>query len=268
MTFIIAHGVAKSGSTFLFQVARDVAAAINGLPHEKAKSRFFPGMEVPDYVLQPADDLIEPLVRLLPPSAAYVLKTHGRITPFITSGIRSGLIKAVVSFRDPRDLVVSMLDAGVSDRKKRQDRGFSPLYNVEDALQPVRDGWEAAREWAYLPGTLPVPYLLIATNHDFIIHLVCEYLSATHCYPSIRERYSHDKATTIREFHKGVADRFLEDLTPGELAGVSNSLEREIAESDALTARWMGIYGFQTLRLAMYQRRETRLKELAGQSPS
>src|ERR1022692_3741652 len=250
MTLIFAHGVAKSGSTFLFQVARDVAAAINGLPHNKAKSRFFPGMDVPDYVHQPADDLIEPLVRLLPPSAAFVLKTHGRITPLIASGIRSGLVKAVVSFRDPRDLVISMLDAGVSDRKKRKDRGFSPLYKVEDALQPVRDGWEAAREWAYFPGTLPVPYLLTATNQDFVIDLVCKYLSAEHCYHSIRERYAHDKETNIREFHKGVADRFLEDLTPEEIAGVSNSLEREIAESDALTARWMQTYGFQPLHLA------------------
>lgn len=264
MTLIIAHGVARSGSTFLYQVARDVAEAINGLHHNKAKALFFPEVDVPDYVFQPPDELIGLLVRLLPPAAAFVMKTHGRITPLIASGIRSGSIKAIVSFRDPRDAVISMLDAGIRDREIGSNRGFSSLYKAEDALQPVRSGWQAARDWAYFPGVLPVPYILTAIKQDFVIGLVCDYLSAAHCCHNIQERYAQDKRTRIGEFHKGVADRFLEDLTPEEIVKVSESLEREIAESDALVARWMQTYGFRLLHQVLYERRKTRLREIVG----
>jgi hypothetical protein len=262
MALIISHGVPKSGSTFLFQVAKDVATSINGFPHYKAKARFFPGMEVPDYVDQPADELIESLLEHLPPGAPYVLKTHGKMTPLIESGIRSGSIKAIVSFRDPRDAVISMLDAGVSDREKGKDRGFSRLYKVDEAVRPVKYGWNLARDWAYFPGVLAIPYLLTAAKQDIVISLVCDYLSAGHCYKSISGHYAQDKRTKITEFHKGVADRFLDDLTPEEIAKVSESLESEIAENDALTAQWMQAYGFRMLHQASYERRETRLKEL------
>ena len=264
MTLIIAHGLAKSGSSFLFQVARDVAAAINGFPQNKAKRLYFSGMDVPDYVYQPPDELIESLVRLIPPSGAFVMKTHGRITPPIDSGIRSGSIKAIVSFRDPRDAVISMLDSGVRDRGIGKDRGFSSLYKVEDALRPVRTGWDAVRDWAYLPDALKVPYLLTATNQDFVIRLVCDYLSAGHAYYGIRERYAADKGAKITDFHKGVADRFLEDLTPEEIVKVSESLASEIAESDALNAYWMQAYGFRTLHQSLYEQRQTRLSGLIG----
>ncbi|MBA3810546.1 MAG: hypothetical protein H0X27_02660 [Caulobacteraceae bacterium] len=264
MTLIIAHGLPKSGSTFLFQVAKDVAASINGFPYNKAKTRFFPGMDIPGYVHQPADSIIEPLLRLLPPKASFVLKTHGRMTPLIASGIQSGSIKALVSFRDPRDAVVSMLDAGISDREKGKERGFSLLYKADDALKPLKNGWGMARDWAFFPGVLAIPYLLTATNQDCVIRLICTHLRAGHCVNEIRQRYAEDKAAKITEFHKGVADRFLEALTPEDIVRVTQSLESEIAESDALTARWMRAYGFGALFQDMHDRRQSRLDGLTG----
>lgn len=262
MALIISHGVPKSGSTFLFQVAKDVATSVNGFPHYKAKARFFPGMDVPDYVDQPADSLIEALLGRLPPGAPYALKTHGKLTPLIGSGIRSGSIKAIVSFRDPRDAIISMLDAGVSDREKGKDRAFSRLHRAEDAIPAVKYGWRMARDWAHLPGVLAVPYLLTATNQDMVIRLVCDYLSAKDSYAGISQHYAEDRESKITEYHKGIADRFLDDLTPDDIASLSRSLESEIAENDALTEHWMQAYGQPTLHLMSRERRELRLKAL------
>ena len=266
MTLIIAHGLPKSGSTFLFQVAKDVAASINGFPYVEAQDRFFPGMDAVGYVQQPVDSIIEPMLRLLPPKASFVLKTHGRMTPLIASGIQSGSIKALVSFRDPRDALVSMLDAGVSDRENGKERGFDLLRRVDDALRPLKGSWGMARDWAFFPGVLAIPYLLTATNQDFVIRLICTHLRAGHCFSAIRERYAQDKGSKIAEFNKGLADRFLEALTPEEIARVSKDFKNEIAECDALTARWMQAYGFHTLHQAMHERRQKRLDQLVGRA--
>ena len=264
MALLIAQGVPKSGSTFIFQVAKDVTAAINGMSHYQAKSAFFPGMIVPDFVPHPNDEFIEPLMERLPRGAAFVVKTHGALTPLIRSAIRAGDIKAVVSFRDSRDTIISMLDAGESDRRKGAIRSFAALHKTEDAIGPARHGWRVARDWICCDGVLPIPYYLTATDQNVVIRKICNYMNASHSFYSIFPRYARNKTVKITEFHKGVADRFLDDLPQEDVVWLTETLSKLIRENDALSERWMNAYGYRLLYQARIDDREARLRQLTS----
>jgi hypothetical protein len=268
MSLVVAHGVPKSGSTFLYQVAKDITEAINGFSHYEAKNRFFPGMEVPDFVAQPEDAFVDSLLERLPPGAAFVFKTHGRITPKMASRLRSGRVKAMMSFRDPRDTAISMLDAGVKDREKGRDRSFAALHEVEQAIGPTRHGWRIARDWIDCPNLLLIPYYLTATNQRWVVDRLCDYLGAAWGRYRINAKYAHGKDAKITEFHKGVADRFLDDLTPSQIERLGEKLAREIDEVDALTARWMGEYGFRLLHRHLKDERDRKLASLREEPPT
>ncbi len=268
MPLIIAHGVPKSGSTFLFQVAKDVAEAINGVSHYEAKKIFFPGMEAPDFVAEPTEAFIDSLVERLPRGAAHVVKTHGELTPGVAAHLRRRDIKVIISFRDPRDTAISMLDTGVRDRSKGNSRFFTTLNEVGDTLGPARHGWRVARKWLDCPNILPVPYYLTATNQRRVISLVCAYLGAPRSFYSIAPKYEGANRQRITEFHKGVADRFLDDLTPAEISQLSEKLAVEIAEVDALTLRWMNAYGYRLLVQALRNKRLARLDALPRSEPA
>ncbi len=263
MPLIIAHGLPKSGSTFLYQVTKEIAAQINGFSHYKGKEVFFPGMNVPDFVQDPTDEFVDSLLARLPPGAAFVVKTHGRITPLLASRIGSGKIKVVMSFRDPRDTVISMLDAGASDRSKGNKRFFTKLYDVDDAIGPAKSGWKTVRGWFDCPNLLLIPYYLIAARQSWVVDRLCEYLGAAQSRHRINADFSRDKHSRITEYHKGVADRFLDDLTPSQVQMLGRKLSVEIAEADALAEQRMAELGFRMLYHHMRQERDSRLAAIA-----
>jgi hypothetical protein len=264
MSLIIAQGVPKSGSTFLFQVIKDIEEALNGFPHPEAKKRFFPDRAVPDFVGEPSDAFVDGLAGRLPPDRAFVFKTHGKITPRLAARIASGEVKAVMSFRDPRDTALSMIDAGAVARARGRDRNCSNLHQVEDAVRPAKHGWKVARGWFDCPGVLLIPYHLTATNQTWVVDRVCEHLGAPQAAAAINAKFARDKEKRITEFHKGVADRFLDDLAPDQIQQLNTALSREIDEADALTGRCMRAYGFGDLYEQLRDARNARLQSIAG----
>jgi hypothetical protein len=264
MTLVIAHGVPKSGSTFIYQIAKDALAAINGFSHREAKERFFPGESVPDFVPQPTDEIIERLSGRLPAGSIFVIKTHGRLTPLISAGLATGKIKALTSFRDPRDTVVSMLDTGERDRRRGADRSFGKLFHIDDAVRPARHAWKVAREWLSNASVLPIPYYLTASAQNEVIKLVFNHLGASAPDASLQAHYASEKEKRITEFYKGVPDRFLDSLTREEMIELGEKLAPIISEVDSMTAHWMAVYGYDLHYRQLSDRRRTKLAEICG----
>ena len=95
-----------------------------------------------------------------------------------------------------------------------------------------------------------------------MVRRVCEYLGAGYCYHNIARRFGSDKKTRITEFHKGVADRFLEDLSPDDILALTDQFAGIIAETDALTAYWMKFYGYRMLYQMLATHRDRRIQAL------
>ena len=135
---VLSYGLTKSGSTLAFEMAKAVLE-LNGHPQPL----------LPDDVITPGESVNfvrgwtdERLARMLEATAErrIVVKTHtgpfgispGRVDEAITAGA----LKLHVVYRDPRDMIVSMLDHGVKSRRTG-GVAFSEIETLEDAIARV-----------------------------------------------------------------------------------------------------------------------------------
>lgn len=108
----------------------------------------------------------------LPESAdgsAHVVKTHGAPGPELADAARRGDVRIVLTSRDPRDIVLSLIDAG----RKRRDRGqlkntTSKIHGVEDAIPLLLRDLGRLEKWRQIEA-LELPFAsLTADPHDAI----------------------------------------------------------------------------------------------------
>ena len=246
MPLILANGFPRSGTTFLYEVARDQAALANGFTHEEGKARFFP--TVPDFVDEVPDRLVELILSQLPPDKFYVLKTHGRKTAVLASGIKRGDILAFVSFRDPRDTIVSMLERGSRDRAAQIASPFARLANVENAISAASFNFDRLRSWLGCPQVLRIPFLLIAHSQSFAVTLLCTFLGL-------------EPPADFSQFVSGKPDRFLRDLPPADIMTLTARLSAEIRDYDAASERLLVPLGFGPMYSAARKERDAEIQK-------
>jgi len=258
MPLILAHGLPKSGSTFLAQVAIWAAAFGNGFGPREFKKKFLADSDsAHHFVVQPTDELIDRVERQLPEGKYYVLKTHGSITPRIRERVLDQSIKAFTSFRDPRDCVISLLDAGERARALGGDRAFTNVTNVKTAMMRVKASWATAREWANCDGVLAIPYYLIVTEKNHAVELICHHIGLGEITKSVQNMFKQEEILKNPQYNKGFADRFLEDLAPTRIKRITSYLREEIRESDELTRQRMTELGYRLIHKSMVARRES-----------
>jgi len=262
MPLILAHGQPKSASTFLFETARWAIGRHNGLRWPEFGKKIGLGPEYTlNYVEQPTDEILDVIGARLPEDGYYVLKTHGELTPRIRTGIESGTIVVLTSFRDPRDCLVSLLDA-LEKEMAREGRPFTKQESIKSAVRYTNRAWAAASDWANSDDSLKIPYYLTATDHARVVKLVCEFIGLGKFTDSTNRRFSREHFPRVHEFNKGVADRFLDVLSPGDIATATSSLDRAIHEIDQLTEQWMTRYGYREAYESLHNRREQRLANI------
>ena len=269
MPLIVSHGLGKSGSTFLFQVALAAAAHANGVEQGKLRKEFFPeSVNLSNYAPQPTDEIIDTIEQYLPEGKYYVLKTHGEITPKIHSRLQDRTLKALISFRDPRDCAIAMRDAGAKDRATGNDRFFSTLENLNDTLKHVKFGWSGVRKWAKCDEVLKIPYYLTSTDQNRAVQLICNHIGLGRFTNSVQMKFSGEGKSKIGEFNQGIPDRFLDAMSTAELIGTTAHFEEEIAEVDSLTERWMTEFGLRETYDVLHARREERMHEILTSLPA
>lgn len=91
-------------------------------------------------------------------SSDVLLKTHAAPSAKIANAIAAGDLKATLTFRDPRDAVVSILEVAARDRERDRDRGFTHIETTEQAVTSVRGHLKIVNEWRALDGGLQLYY--------------------------------------------------------------------------------------------------------------
>lgn len=132
----ISYGMAKSGSTLAYRLARAVA-----------------GVDGPDdyaQVIRPKE-LAALRARAETTGAPVLVKTHGGLWNCVAEGLAEGWIIGHATCRDPRDITLSMLDAGA----RGDDWGRA---TVDAALETIRAHVEKFERWATAPGMVALAY--------------------------------------------------------------------------------------------------------------
>jgi DNA-binding MarR family transcriptional regulator len=218
---ILCYGITKSGSTLAFELIKGML-----------ESAGHPQIRLPDGPVRPEQivNFVEPVDRdTLQQLLAAIgerwiaVKSHSPISDetfrYLERLQRQGLVKVSATYRDPRDVCLSLLDAGVEARALGT-KEFSEFTNLKIAVRIVGRKLAAFRRWGALRGTLRLNYDTFAFSPDEVMDDIERFLGIT-CDREKAKAYAFGEAFTQR--NKGKRHRAIEELGPDEYAALTNT---------------------------------------------
>lgn len=178
-------------------------------------------------IQEPTREKLETLT--LPPvgNHSFAVKTHFPPNQYVLELLSTGKIKATYIYRDPRDIVISGLDAG----RKLRERGifdrFGKLNTMKEAIDwcygMVRDNWQ---RWSNVQGVLYFRYENLVKDTLGELLRLSDYLEIKVKKGAIKKIIDKYDAENLRKsikeinkyhFNVGKAGRFREVMTGEEL---------------------------------------------------
>lgn len=206
----VSYGLVKSGSTFAFELTKRLFVA-NGFPQPRLGDDAVEAGHKINFVTRWDREHVDAL-RAGAASAGTVVvaKTHARPRRAIARLLESGGAVGHAVYRDPRDMALSLLDAGRSAREKGR-RAFSEIVTLEDAFAHIDAHHENFRRWCELPGIEPVDYATITADTARFAELLGRQTGLA---------FDHEKAAAevvaqeFVQFNKGVQRRHVTEMDP------------------------------------------------------
>ena len=215
---VLSAGMQKSGTAWFFNITNDMLVAA-GYDDVRTIREQFGLQSILLYHNCNMEDLTQEKFSqiLIPHNAGYtfVVKTHRGPSPAVSSLISENIIKATYIYRDPRDVVVSVMDHGHKIRSNGENHTFAEYDSLEKAVFFVKDLLIIWENWIQFSQVFTIRY------EDFLADPVSE-LKRLSCFLAID--VSYDKIQTILKsyqkknldtqstdflhFNKGVSGRF------------------------------------------------------------
>jgi hypothetical protein len=206
----------KSGSTLAFELGKAIL-----------EQRGFAQRRLPDEIVTPGHHInfwdeitvarLQSAIGEIRSSEIVSIKLHAAIGPeelrFVERAIAEDKMRVHVNFRDPREVCLSLVDAGEQARAKGR-QAFAEIECLEDALKVVRRQLVTCRQWGSIKGALHLFYNDVAFDREAAMHRICadlglEDLAAAEIQ-SASERLLSDAFT---QRNKAVKDRYKDDLS-------------------------------------------------------
>lgn len=231
---IISAGFMKSASTLIHDYQVDMIALASKRNGQKQLERFSSGRGAAYRgKLDIKTFLILIVINFLYGDTA--LKTHSGPTFFVRLLVALGLAKVTYSYRDPRDVALSMLDHGNRTRQKegenvKDNRGFRNVHEVSDALPQVKQEIENWYGWRDFGKVLLIRYEDFMTKKAESLQAIAEHLDydlSDADLKSLLDKYTDLKS---RNFNKGTVERYKEELSAPELAVCNEALKQELKD--------------------------------------
>jgi hypothetical protein len=213
---ILCYGMPKSGSTLAFELVRGVLQNA-GYPQETfinderdASEIAKAGLGLRNFARGLTKEKIEGMIATIGPDRKIVVKTHSRLPAgsfgWLESLYDAGQLRVIASYRDPREMCLSLLDASVK-AGKRGLNAFIEKTDLRHAAKGVERRIPHFREWAALKGTLRLDYDTAAflpndaiDRIERMLEVVCDRAAARH--------YTFNEAYTQK--NKGKPGRYRE----------------------------------------------------------
>lgn len=221
----ISFGMAKSGSTLAFELTKAVLESA-GLPQPRLSDEAVEARHGINFA-----ETIRP-VRLKAMVAearaldtTIVVKTHHPPWDCSLRALDSGDFAGSAVCRDPRDLVLSLLDAG---RKARAGggRGFRDIDGVEAALKMVRFHVRCFQKWAIHPAMTPLDYESVAFDSHGVAARIAEQIGIE---ADIDWAVAQAHGGRFTQFNKGASARHRSEMDPAQSAAIQEEFADFIA---------------------------------------
>lgn len=258
MPIVIAHGQPKSGSTFLYVTALEIAALANGEEYYRFRTARL-GKDFQDFRPSIEPELIHEVSGMIDPKDYIILKTHNVLTPDIEELIDNGSVLAFTSFRDPRDTVLSTLDAGKSDRERGSTRWFTKFTEAEQLVAPVRRQFERVVPWIQNRNVLAIPYYMIAYEQAATVTILARHLGCGAICHHLASAMDVKKSS-LPEWNKGLADRYIDILDRKDVQFLNQAFAKVLPVYDRFLRDRMGNHNYNLLCAHLIAEREGRLQ--------
>jgi hypothetical protein len=211
---VVCNGLPKSASSFVFQLTRDICEAAGHL--QAPLIELIPPQLVPykpqPYFVQLDDDGMERLLDAVPPHAFLVVKSHGRLTSKLGKALDEGKLLGITSVRDPRDAIVSLIDAGFREKRRPPALRRFTIETHDQAINSIYEQYSWVREWSSHPAILTIDFTQ-STGFPFeTADNIASHLGFDLNVFAIVKSYLRSK-DKILEFSSGLSGRYRSVLT-------------------------------------------------------
>jgi hypothetical protein len=235
---VLCYGLTKSGSTLTFELIKGLLETAG-----HAQDR------LPDGVVNPGHrvNYAQPLTRkkldeiLSAIGERWIaVKTHSGIADplftYVEKLQREKTLQLVVSYRDPRDICLSMLDAGERARASGV-KEFSEITDLAVAEARVSEQIDKFFKWAAVPGALLLSYEMVAFEPETAMDRIESCLSLR-ADRARAKQYAFEEAFTQK--NKAQRNRFLGELTVQQRVDLEKTFETFISNFiDGDPAQWL-----------------------------
>ena len=168
------------------------------------------------------------------------LKTHSGPTFYVRLLCSLGLAKATYSFRDPRDVALSMLDHGNRTRQKEPEypgdiRGFRNVEEVPDTFSQIGyeiDNWY---KWKDFGDVWFIKYEDFMTNKSKTLKEIADYLGYDLSDADFETLLSKYAAVKSRNFNKGTTERYKSEMSASDLEICRQTWRKELSDMQYAT---------------------------------
>ncbi len=242
---VIAYGIPKSGSTLAFELLRGIllsAGQEQEVLHNDREGGTYRGTQR-NFLNKITRERIESMIERTGPDRVIAVKTHSSFSPDMFRWLEERQaardIQVIASYRDPRDICLSLRDAG--ERSRNRGRGaFVSVKDLEEAMANVERRIVAFRRWGALRGTLRLGYDVTAFDPDKAIDAM-EAAVGIKGDRFFVHKYAFEEAYTLKNVAK--RDRYVDELSDEEkhiLAYAFRKFIRQVIERD--NDRWFESY--------------------------
>jgi len=232
---VLCYGMTKSGSTLAFELCKAILAR-NGYEQRPLPEGAVKGGRRINFISKASVIDLRRLLKEASETEKIAVKIHAPIERkevlFLEKCVGQGSMKVHINHRDPREVCLSLIDAGVKARE-RERPAFSEVYSLADAAKVVNRRLAGCRRWGSIRGALHLHYNDVAFNTRCAVRQIADDfgfdLPNDAEYDAIID-HVFNKAFTQK--NKAVIDRHKE-LTPDQ----NEFLKKEIPDLQAFIAR-------------------------------
>lgn len=207
----------KSGSTFSYQIQRDCLYDF-GMNMVNIKKDYMPsirwgnggGVESSHNLVDLGKFDVEDILRAIPEDKIFIVKTHSSPNKKIADLIGKGYVAACVTWRDPRECIVSLQDIALKEKDAEAHRQrFVDSARFQNALSATIGFVQSAEDWLETPNIMPIPYEKLRIAPHTVAEEFCKFLGISARHEAIVDFYISNKGR-IGEYNKGIPRRWVE----------------------------------------------------------
>lgn len=233
---ILSNGMFKSGSSVFSWVQKEIlmlAFPVNGQNslEKQIYDKVIPGKR--HFVFNLSNkNILNTLLHIKINNGPFLVKSHTEATFEIINLIRKGFIISTFTHRDPRDIILSAIDHGKRDiANRKEDSYFKRFSDIETSIPLVKESCHIALNWLESGLIAPFSYSDIVTDPKKEIMKFCRLIKYTPDESTINNlvyKYFKNPVKGLRQFNKGKATRYIEEMSEREIGLCNDLLKEEI----------------------------------------